>query len=182
MDRLDDHSTARPASTIAMWSLPQPSSRGAEDTPTRLRSITRSTSASDTSSLSALTERMEASLRSAARDAPLYPSVRSAVRFKRASDSHLWSPSRGMLSFLACTWRMASLSLWRLGTPTWKVRSNRPERRSAGSSCALRLVAPITSTISWSVPALALVSKPSSSTRSCSSPASRSCVALSILP
>ena len=89
MERLDDHSTARPASTIAMWSLPQPSSRGADDTPTRLRSRTRSTSERLTNFLSALTERIDASLRSAASEAPLYPSVSSAVRLSSASDSHL---------------------------------------------------------------------------------------------
>mmetsp|Transcript_24894 Transcript_24894/g.62037 ORF Transcript_24894/g.62037 Transcript_24894/m.62037 type:complete len:205 (-) Transcript_24894:2408-3022(-) len=155
---------------------------GAEATPTRLRSMHRSMSARHTSSRSSRTARMAASLSSAARLAPLYPSASSAVLFSSASSSHLASPPRGMLSLRACTARMARRSFCNFGTPMWKERSKRPERRSAGSSCAARLVAPMTSTISCSAPDLALVSKPSSSTSSCMSPASRSCVAASRLP
>ena len=178
---LDDHSTARPASTIARWSLPQPSSMGAEDTPTRFRSITFSTSARVICSRSARTDRIAASFISAAKDAPLYPSVSSAVRFRSASSDHRSLPVVGTFSFRACTLRISRRSLWRFGTPMWNDRSNRPERSNAGSSCDDRFVAPITSTISCSCPAPALVSNPSSSMSSCIKPASRSSVALSRL-
>mmetsp|Transcript_2733 Transcript_2733/g.9552 ORF Transcript_2733/g.9552 Transcript_2733/m.9552 type:complete len:231 (-) Transcript_2733:2070-2762(-) len=178
---LDDHNTARPASTIARWSLPQPSSIGAEDTPTRLRSITRSTSPKVMQSRSSRTDKIAASFISAANDAPEYPSVSSAVRFKSASVSHRASPTDGTLSFRACTFRMLSRSLCFFGTPMWKDFSNLPDRSNAGSSCELKFVAPITSTISCACPAPALVSNPSSSINSCINPASRSSVALSRL-
>ena len=154
---------------------------GAEDTPTRFRSITFSTSARVICSRSARTDRIAASFISAAKDAPLYPSVSSAVRFRSASSDHRSLPVVGTFSFRACTLRISRRSLWRFGTPMWNDRSNRPERSNAGSSCDDRFVAPITSTISCSCPAPALVSNPSSSMSSCIKPASRSSVALSRL-
>src|SRR2546428_629911 len=83
-------------------------------------------------------DRMAASFERAARSAPTYPWVRPASSFRSTSFD------RGMPR--VWIWRISSRPS-RSGTPISISRSNRPGRRSAGSSAFGRFVAPMTTTL-----------------------------------